>query len=130
MSWEKPREEKVVLEAQTNKKLVTIFGASDDLIEASGIPGADEFGAYIRMNNVCNGIIHIINEEPLEQMFVHCYYSTRGCWHFAPAIVNEGKPLPLWRMEFSYDPNIANVYSTIMTIEVPENAYMNFHKKI
>ena len=120
----------MVLEAQENKNIVTIFGASDDLIEISGINGASEFNSYAHPSDGYSGVIHLTCQSTFEQMFVFCYYGKNGCWHFAPAIVDEGKPLPSWRMEYSYDPNIANAYSVILNIEVPADTYMKFFKRI
>ena len=92
---------------------LTVYGASDDLIEFEGIKGCDEFMAY--------GDIGIMGEFIVtgdgDQLRIIAIYD--GCWSFAIAPVDEDIPLPSWPVKYSLNDR---GYSTFMEIEVPDNS--------
>ena len=53
---------------------VTIYGASDDLVEVAGCEGADEFNVRGRWQG------DLVAPGGTEQMRVHCWYDDDGCW--------------------------------------------------
>ena len=95
-------------------KTLQMFGASDDLIEISGIKGADEFnivedGPYIASFNISGKIrIHVIYD---------------GCWCFAPGQVDEDIPLPDWPIRIKQSKE--KEYSTLLEIDVPDDSYIS-----
>lgn len=93
-------------------KTVTIYGASDDLVEVEGVPGADEFGAYSSRAHV--GYFELISESTMGRLRVHCIYD--GCWHFSFGQVEEGDPWPQWPISTTFDG-----YSAKHSIEVPDD---------
>jgi hypothetical protein len=98
----------------TLMKTLQMFGASDDLIEVSGIKGADEFnivkdGPYITSFNI-SGKIRI-----------HAIYD--GCWSFAPGQVDEDIPLPNWPIRIKQSEE--KDYSTLLEIDVPDDSYIS-----
>ena len=97
-------------------RTLTIYGASDDLIEMEGVPGADEFGAWgngeggIRGSFVLGG-----------QMRILAIYGKRGCWSFALGQVDEGIPFPDWPIRIKQNLIRGEVgYSTQVEIDVPD----------
>lgn len=92
---------------------VTIYGASDDLIEVEGIDGADEF-------NDTSGHWRGLLEAPNgEAAIVYVDYRPDGTWTVALGVFEEGILLPAWPQSFEVNP--ANCeYSVTATIEVPD----------
>jgi hypothetical protein len=94
---------------------VTIYGASDDLVEVTGCDGADEFTHY-------NGIWHgdLIAPDGWA-MRVHAYYDRDGCWQVGAGQVAEDTALPDWPVQL-VQPGTGPVpkYSTGLTVEVPD----------
>jgi hypothetical protein len=93
-------------------KTLTMYGASDDLVEADGIPGADEFDCYqprpgedIHASFVLGG-----------RMRIRAIYD--GCWSFAIGQVEEETPLPDWPIRISQH---ERGYSTLVEIDVPDD---------
>lgn len=104
-------------------KTVTIFGASDDLIEVCGdIEGCDEFnncaqGPYM-------GCVHI--EAGDFHLQVHAIYA--GGWGFG--ITTEGgdyDEYPPWDIKREF--GTESSYSETVTVEVPDTAKVRFTKK-
>lgn len=107
-------------------KTLRMYGASDDLIEASGVAGAieasgvagaDEFGAW------CSGEIaatFVLGGR----MRIHALYTKVGCWGFAISQVDEDVQLPDWPIRISqYNDGIRpSGYSTLLEIDVPDDA--------
>ncbi len=98
-----------------------VYGCSDDLIEFSGIEGADEFPGYCsdKEPNI-NGVFGIKGF-----LRIYAIYSDVGCWCFAVGLWDDGVPLPDWPMKISAHPvvpphNDGAPYSTLLEIEVPD----------
>lgn len=100
-------------------KTLSMFGASDDLIEASGVFGAREFyatgtdGTYMGSFNLGG------------KMRIHALYD--GCWSFAVGQVDEEIPLPDWPIRIGRAPECA--YSTLLEINVPDDVRLFQEKK-
>lgn len=98
-------------------KTLRMYGASDDLVEAEGVPGADEFGAEgshdIAATFVLGG-----------KMRIHALYTHVGCWGFAISQVDEDVQLPDWPIRISqYNDGIRpGGYSTLLEVDVPDDA--------
>lgn len=97
---------------------ITIYGASDDLVEVAGCDGADEFGTYA---DRWQG--DLIGPDESERMRVHCWYDDDGCWQVGLGQVDEDYQLPPWPATISQAPamNPDNPgYSALLTIDAPE----------
>jgi hypothetical protein len=97
--------------------MITIYGASDDLVEVDGCEGADEFGAYGSKANEVNwhGDLVAPGTGAAEQMRVTAIYD--GCWHFAIGQVDEDVPLPPWGTGIGQHPEVS--YSALLSIDAP-----------
>lgn len=98
---------------------ITIYGASDDLVEVEGCEGADEF--YVYGDGRWQGDLAPPGE--VEQMRVHCWYSDDGCWQVGVGQVIEDHQLPAWPVTITQAPamNPANPgYSALLSIDAPE----------
>lgn len=101
-------------------KTLTIYGASDDLVECSGIPGADEFN--IITDRVHKGHIEI-NADGIE-LRVDVLYS--GGWSFAIQPQDgECDVMPDWKVTREWGTEVR--YSEFVTIELPDDAKMFWH---
>ena len=100
-------------------KTVTFYGSSNDLVEISGIEGADEFGNYTDSTLVASFVITIPDET--ERLRVYAIYD--GTWSFAPAMIDEDDDWPNWDIRVSP----AHNYSTKLEIDVPDNAKLINH---
>lgn len=92
-------------------KTFTIYGASDDLIEIGGVPGADEF--YAQQLRGCPVMGSFVLGG---KMRVRAIYD--GCWSFAVGQVDEDIPLPEWPIRVSQH---ERGYSTLLEIDVPDD---------
>lgn len=107
-------------------KTVTFYGSSDDLVEIDGIKGADEFNVYEQIN-AFEVITGVIGEET--GLRVLAIYDNDGTWSFAVALLGEGIELPDWEMELlSPNQHEMNNYSTMLSIEVPDDARVRYVK--
>jgi len=89
-----------------------IYGASDDLVEISGIEGADEYN--------CDGSWRGVIEAPDGSTAnVYVDYRDNGCWTVSLGLFEEEFHLPTWEVSTAFDPAVCR-YSTIATIQVPE----------
>ena len=98
---------------------ITIYGASDDLVEVDGCPGGDEF--YVYGDGRWRG--DLIAPDHETQMRVHCWYDQDGCWQVGVGQTAEDYQLPAWSITITQAPamNPANPgYSALLTIDVPE----------
>jgi hypothetical protein len=103
--------------------LITIYGASDDLVEVAGCEGADEF-----CTDRWQGDLAPPGE--VEQMRVHCWYDNDGCWQVGVGMVDEDVPFPAWPLSFAQGGVTADAlagkapatprYSVVLTIDAPE----------
>jgi hypothetical protein len=109
-------------------KTVKFYGASDDLIEASGIDGADEFSPTSFREDGADRGSFLIEAAPFS-MLVHGFYGPGAVWSFAPAMVDDGVPLPPWPIRITSSSDCP--YSTELQIDVPDHATMRqvVHKR-
>lgn len=94
--------------------MITISGASDDLIEVSGCEGADEFYGDRWQGDL------VASAD--EQMRVHCWYDDDGCWQVGVGQVIEDVQLPPWPVTITQAPamNPENLgYSALLSIDAP-----------
>lgn len=96
--------------------VITIYGASDDLIEVQGCEGADEFNVYGD-----DGKVHwhgdFVGPDVREQVRVHAIYD--GCWHFSAGQVEEDVPLPAWPLAIRQGTKDEAEYTAVLTIDAP-----------
>jgi hypothetical protein len=96
---------------------ITIYGASDDLVEVDGCEGADEFNVRDRWQG------DLVAPGGTEQMRVHCWYDDDGCWQVGVGQVLEDVQMPAWPISITQAPamNPDNPgYSALLTIDAPE----------
>lgn len=106
---------------------ITFTGASDDLVEISGAPGADEVDPH-RIDGEWNVLAWQSGEghwsgawdivAGTERLRVHAIYD--GTWSFAPGLVSEDDELPSWEVRVS--PSEECGYSVKLTVVAPEGA--------
>lgn len=87
------------------------YGASDDLIEVTGVKGGDEFNAY----GSKDGIHAKFNLGG--KMRIYAIYD--GCWMFAIGQVDEDILLPDWPITITQSREVP--YSTQLEIVVPDD---------
>lgn len=95
--------------------MITIYGASDDLVEVAGCKGADEF-------NSDHWSADLVAPDD-SQMSVWCWYTLGGTWAVGISQTDEDHPLPEWPVSITQqapmDPE-APGYSALLTIDAPE----------
>ena len=98
--------------------MITIYGASDDLVEVQGCEGADEFGVY---NDRWQG--DLVGPDATQQMRVHCWYDDGGCWQVGVGQTIEDCQLPAWPITITQQPHGREGvpgYSARLAIDAPE----------
>lgn len=96
--------------------MITIYGASDDLVEVDGCEGADEFPS-----DDWSGVL--VGPDGVQQMRVYCRYESNGCWSVGAVQIDEQYQLPEWPVTITQAPamNPDNPgYSALLTIDAPE----------
>ena len=96
-------------------RTVSFYGASDDLIEVDGIPGADEFAALDQSPEGMAGSFVVGGK-----IRVRAYYDQRGVWGFSVSQVTDAVPLPDWPIRISQQSDCD--YSTRVEIDCPDDA--------
>jgi hypothetical protein len=94
---------------------ITIYGASDDLVEVDGCEGADEF-------NEDDWFGDLIAPDG-SRMRVYVRYELSGCWSAGVGQGDEDEQLPGWPVTITQAPamNPANPgYSALLTVDAPE----------
>jgi hypothetical protein len=94
--------------------VITIYGASDDLVEVDGCEGADEF-------NADDWSADLIAPDG-DQMRVYVRYELTGCWSVGVGQADEGHQLPGWHVAISQAPAMSPGnpgYSAKLTINAP-----------
>jgi hypothetical protein len=97
--------------------MITIYGASDDLVEVAGCEGADEFyvASVLLDGQVCwHG--DLVAPGGTEQMRVSAFYD--GCWHIALGQTDESVPMAAWGNGTGQAPDCD--YSAMASIDAPE----------
>lgn len=92
---------------------ITISGASDDLVEVSGVPGEDEFSA---VSGNWRGII-VAPDGATAIVYVDLRHN--ACWTVALGQYEEDYSLPDWPVSIAVDEELCR-YSTRALIEVPD----------
>lgn len=97
---------------------LTVYGASDDLIEAEGIEGADEFyadpsGSWVGLLTAPDGATALLYVD----------YRSNGCWTVALGRYEEDYALPGWPVEITSKDSECS-YSTYARITVPEGTLL------
>jgi hypothetical protein len=95
--------------------MITIYGASDDLVEVSGCEGADEFNVYGDGKLLWRGDFVAPDDGKLR---VYAIYD--GCWHFSVGQVDEGVPLPGWPLKIRQGGIKEAPYSAVLEIDAPD----------
>lgn len=99
--------------------MITIYGASDDLIEVEGCLGADEFNSYEHGPVMWRG--DLIAPGGVEAMRVHAVFD--GCWSVAVGQVDEDVPLPSWPVTVRQHRSIP--YSTVVEVAAPDGTRLD-----
>lgn len=97
---------------------ITIYGASDDLVEVAGCPNAGEFNSGDWHGDLCG---------PDGTMRVYARFEDTGCWSAGVGQVDEAYPLPGWPVTITQAPamNPDNPgYSALLSIDAPEGTYL------
>jgi hypothetical protein len=97
---------------------ITIYGASDDLVEIGGIDGLECDGEF----NSDDWQGDLIAPDGT-QMRVYCQYRLGGCWSVGVGQVDEELQLPGWPVSVTQAPamNPDNPgYSALLTIDAPD----------
>jgi hypothetical protein len=106
---------------------ITIYGASDDLVEVDGAVGAspEEYNVYGNGKSSLMWHADFIapdpaDESPAGRIRVHAIYD--GCWHFSVGQADEVYQLPAWPVTITQAPAIGGGpgYSALLTIDAPE----------
>ena len=100
-------------------RTVTIYGASDDLIEIEGstLPEPDEFSPAPKDP----GVVKIEDTEG-GRLLVFVQYAANGlspCWMIGLSQVDEDDPLPAWPMRWSI---AERGYSLSLEIDLPDGS--------
>lgn len=102
-------------------KTFSVYGVSDDLIEANGISGADEFPR--KGNGAYCGTIRI--EHGASAVLIHCLYS--GGWSFAVSDDSDDGDFsspPHWPVRRTFGDDCK--YSETVFVNVPDDATCSF----
>lgn len=102
-------------------KELKIYGASDDLLEVSGLPGADEFNVY---GNRYMGCLRVKGEGI--HINIHAIYD--GSWAFSinSQMGNDCDELPEWKIDREWGADTP--YSETLRISCPDDAVVAFSK--
>jgi hypothetical protein len=95
--------------------IVTFQGASDDLVEINGAPGADEFNVY-EQSGYYMGTWQVLGEHIW--LMVDAYYD--GTWSFAVRQPQEDWKLPEDLMILTTTNETINGYTTMLWIDTKE----------
>jgi hypothetical protein len=99
--------------------MITIYGASDDLVEVAGCEGADEFNSDDWQGDLI--------APDGSQMRVYCQYRLNGTWSVGVGQVDEELQLPGWPVTITQAPamNPDNPgYGALLTIDAPQGTYL------
>lgn len=98
-------------------KTLKMYGASDDLIEAEGLPGCNEFDADGVGDS--QGRFHVSSGE--DSIIIHAVYD--GSWCFAVGSGHDGSDyskMPDWKITRTWGADTP--YSETLLIECPDDA--------
>jgi hypothetical protein len=95
---------------------LTVYGASDDLVETSGIDGTDEFD--ITSESSWSAVIQAPSGETA---MLYVDLRRNGCWTVSLGRYEEDYALPSWPVSVISDDSICR-YSTYAEIIVPDGS--------
>lgn len=109
------------VDPKTDQQTFSIYGASDDLIETSGIPGCDEFPAKVN-TRVPDEVGRFLLRAPNgERLVIVAFYD--GVWYFAPRQyeedIDDADPTPDWPIRMKNPGHRDPEYSIMLEIDVP-----------
>ena len=103
-------------------KTVTIYGASDDLLEVEGsIAGADEYGAY---GGPVSGTLVAPNGDALIVRAEFCKPGAPGDWTLS---IENTNTFPDWPIRFGERPDQGS--DPALIIEVPDGTVFKFEQE-
>lgn len=103
--------------------MITIYGASDDLVEVDGCKGADEFSP----DDKDTWHADLIGPDGA-QMRVFARYERHGCWSVGASQVDEEVPFPSWPVKVRGAAGREPRYSAVMEIDAPDGTRLtNIH---
>lgn len=97
-------------------KTLTVFGASDDLVESHGITGADEFNA------IDGGRLFISSSEGALHLW--CFYTPAGTWAVGVSQIDEDAATPSWPIRIVQSSECR--YSMQLEIDCPDDARLRY----
>lgn len=103
-------------------KKLTVSGSSDDLIEASGIKGCDEFNSY---KSPYAGQLTVKSKSTGQSIAIHCIYSGHWCFAVGP-LTGDYDAMPNWPITREWGTEEA--YSETLTISCPDDAVLSFDR--
>jgi hypothetical protein len=92
-------------------KRISIYGASDDLVEIRGPGVEDELDAA---NG--NALLTVASESTGEAMHVVVRLEKTGCWTASPLQMDEEQPLPTWPMRIRQCPECSYAAELVLTV--------------
>lgn len=92
---------------------ITFYGASDDLVEVEGCPGADEFNVYGPAIMCWRGDLVAPDGSTMR---ISALYES--CWSFAVGQADEDHPLPEWPVRIAQSPEVR--YSVLLEVDAPD----------
>lgn len=98
-------------------KTLTMYGSSDDLIEADGIEGADEYGIFASDTWPYVATFAVTSQSESKGLNVHVLYD--GSWSFAVS-ADDTEKLCEWPIRRSWGTDCD--YSETLEIDVPDDA--------
>lgn len=104
--------------------MITIYGASDDLVEVAGCEGSDEFSSDDWMADVI--------APDGSRMRVYARYEVTGCWSVGVSQADEEHPLPGWPVSLTQQPAMhpdRPGYSPLLAIAVPDGTRLDIPRK-
>lgn len=96
---------------------LTVYGASDDLIEADGIDGADEYNA------VDGGRLEVTGPNG-QRFYIYAVNTPGAVWLVGVTQVDEDIPIPNWPMTLRQSK--ACRYSSELVVDCPEGTKVQF----
>jgi hypothetical protein len=99
---------------------ITIYGASDDLIEVAGCDGAGEFDCFGSQQHALNWHATLTAPDG-SAMQVVAWYNPGGCWLLGVGQTEENKELPSWPVTVAQGGGRTSpAYSVVLSVEAPE----------
>ncbi len=103
--------------------MITIYGASDDLVEVEGCEGADEFNVYGNDGKVHWRGDFVASDTTATSGQLRVYAIYDGCWHFSVGQVDEMILLPAWVIAIGQRHDAD--YSAELRIDAPEGTRLD-----